>query len=89
MSQDLQSPFLRDYTDNIDEMIADMAQVVIEVAKFLKERYGGKYEARNLAAFLWVFTAAFLLKDDVDIDDYCRGLKLTYEYLRGKCLEEG
>jgi hypothetical protein len=82
-----ESPFLKDYTDKVDEMIRDMAHVTAEVTGFLEARYGNKYNTRNLIGFLWVFTAVFLLKDEIDIDDYLNGLELLYEYLKQKYLE--
>jgi hypothetical protein len=89
MSKTIESPFLRDYSGDIEELIADMTRVVGEVAGFIKERYGGKYVVRNLAGFLWVFTAIFLIENDVDFEDYCSGLKATYKYLKLMSLEEG
>lgn len=89
MSKMGESPFLKDYSDDIDKLITDMTRVVGEVAGFIKERYGGKYVVRNLAGFLWVFSAIFLIENDVDFDDYCDGLKAIYKYLKLISLVKG
>jgi hypothetical protein len=78
------NPFLKDYMDKIDELIKDMMGVACEVAGFLEALYGEEYNVRNLIEFLWVFTAGNLLIHGVDINHYCKGLRLFYKYMKLK-----
>ena len=78
------NPLLKDYMGKIDELIKDMIEVASEVTGFLKTRYGEEYNVRNLMEFLWVFTAGNLLMHGVDINHYCKGLRLFYKYMKLK-----
>jgi hypothetical protein len=83
MGQEFQSPFLKNYGDDVDELVKDMAEVSVEVFDFLEKRYGDAYKLKNLIGFIHVFTCVVLLKEEVPLDRYVEGLEAMYNWLAG------
>jgi len=81
--EEVKNPFLKNYGDDVDELIKDMAEVSVEVIDFLEKRYGDAYKLKNLMGFIHVFTCIVLLKEEVPLDYYVEGLEAMYNWLAG------